>query len=142
MQDSAGRFEVMFQFPLSISQAVKMLPVLSVPWVLACAGGPSLFPVYLPGDRVECLFEVVGDVTVRGPFRARYDVPEGSREAMLQGVRFEVSRRVAESGADAAMVREFSYDPDSGTAETSIPEITAVEGILLSFVDPACVPGG
>ena len=91
---------------------------------------------------MECLFEVIGDVTVRGPFGAGDDVPEGSREAILQGVRLEVSRRVAEAGADAAMVREFIYDPDSAVAETSIPEIIAVEGILLSFVDPACVPGG
>jgi len=90
---------------------------------------------------VECLFEVIGDVTVRGPFRAVDDAPEGSREAILQGVRLEVSRRVAGSGADAAMVREFIYDADSA-AETSTPEIIAVEGILLSFVDPACVPGG
>ena len=119
-----------------------MLTALSATWALACAGGPGLFPVYLPGDRVECLFEVIGDVTVRGPFRAGDDVPEGSREAMMQGVRLEVGRRVAESGADAAMVREFIYDPDTGAAETSIPEIIAVEGILLSFVDPACVPGG
>ena len=119
-----------------------MLTALSAPWALACAGGPGLFPVYLPGDRVECLFEVIGDVVVRGPFRAGDDVPEGSREAVLQGVRLEVSRRVAESGADAAMVREFIYDRDSAAAETSTPEIIAVEGMLLSFVDPACVPGG
>ena len=84
---------------------------------------------------MECLFEVIGDVTVRGPFGAGDDVPEGSREAILQGVRLEVSRRVAEAGADAAMVRELIYDPDSAVAETSIPEIIAVEGILLSFVD-------
>ena len=132
MQDSAR----------AVSKAAKMLITLTAPWALACAGGASLVPVYLPGDRVECLFEVIGDVTVRGPFRAVDDAPEGSREAILQGVRLEVSRRVAESGADAAMVREFIYDTDSAAAETSTPEIIAVEGILLSFVDPACVPGG
>ena len=137
MQDSAGRFEVMFRLPCAISRAAKMLTALSVPWALACAGGPGLFPVYLPGDRVECLF-----VVVRGPFRAGDDVPEGSREAVLQGVRLEVSRRVAESEADAAMVREFIYDRDSAASENSTPEIIAVEGMLLSFVDPACVPGG
>ena len=142
MQDSAGRFEVMFRLPCAISRAAKMLTALSVPWALACAGGPDLFPVFLPGDRVECLFEVIGEVTVRGPFRAGDDVPEGSREAVLQGVRLEVSRRVAESEADAAMVREFIYDRDSTAAEDSTPEIIAVEGMLLSFVDPACVPGG
>ena len=118
-----------------------MLIALSVPWVLACAGTPNVLPVYLPGDPVECLFEVIGDVTVPGPFRAVDDVPGGAREAMLQGVRLEVGRRVAESGADAAMVREFIYDVDTAGAEASTPEIIAVEGLLVSFVDPACVPG-
>ncbi len=141
MQDSAGRFEVMFRLPCAISRAAKMLTALSAPWALACAGGPGLFPVYLPGDRVECLFEVIGDVVVQGPFRAGDDVPEGSREAVLQGVRLEVSRRVAESGADAAMVREFIYDVGTAGAEASTPEIIAVEGMLVSFVDPTCVPG-
>ena len=91
---------------------------------------------------MECLFEVIGEVTVQGPFRVRDDVPGGAREAILQSVRLEVSRRVAESEADAAMVREFIYDPDSAAAENSTPEIIAVQGMLLSFVDPACVPGG
>ncbi len=118
-----------------------MLIALSVPWVLACAGTPNVLPVYLPGDPVDCLFEVIGDVTVSGPFRAVDDVPGGAREAMLQGVRLEVGRRVAESGADAAMVREFIYDVDTAGAEAGTPEIIAVEGMLVSFVDPACVPG-
>jgi len=125
----------------ALSKAAKMLIALSVPWVLACAGTPNVLPVYLPGDPVECLFEVIGDVTVSGPFRAVDDVPGGAREAMLQGVRLEVGRRVAGSGADAAMVREFIYDTDTAGAEASTPEIIAVEGMLVSFVDPACLPG-
>ena len=129
------------KLPCGISKAAKMLIALSVPWVLACAGTPNVLPVYLPGDPVECLFEVIGDVTVSGPFRAVDDVPGGAREAMLQGVRLEVGRRVAESGADAAMVREFIYDADTAGGEDSTPEIIAVEGMLVSFVDPACVPG-
>ncbi len=129
------------KLPFGIPKAAKMLSSLSVPWVLACAGTPNVLPVYLPGDRVECLFEVIGDVTVPGPFRAGDDVPGGAREAMLQGVRLEVGRRVAESGADAAVVREFIYDADTAGAEASTPEIIAVEGMLVSFVDPACVPG-
>jgi hypothetical protein len=129
------------KLPCGISKAAKMLIALSVPWVLACAGTTNVLPVYLPGDPVECLFEVIGDVTVPGPFRAADDVPGGAREAMLQGVRLEVGRRVAESGADAALVREFIYDVDTAGAEASTPEIIAVEGMLVSFVDPACVPG-
>ena len=61
---------------------------------------------------------------------------------MLQAVRLEVGRRTAQSGADAAMVREFIYELDPATAEAGPPEIVAVEGMLISFVDPACVPGG
>jgi hypothetical protein len=129
------------KLPCGISKAAKMLIALSVPWVLACAGTPNVLPVYLPGDPVDCLFEVIGDVTVSGPFRAVDDVPGGAREAMLQGVRLEVGRRVAESGADAAMVREFIYDVDTAGAEASTPEIIAVEGMLVSFVDPTCVAG-
>ena len=75
-------------------------------------------PVFLPGERVDCLFEV-----------------------LLQGVRLEVGREVAGSGADAVMIRELLYDRDSAVAEDDAPEIIAVEGMLLSFVDPACVPG-
>ena len=44
MQDSAGRFEVMFRLPCAISRAAKMLTALSLPWALACAGGPDLYP--------------------------------------------------------------------------------------------------
>lgn len=44
--------------------------------------------------------------------------------------------------ADGAMVREFIYEPDSVVAEASTPAIVAVEGMLISFVDPACAPGG
>ena len=82
---------------------------------------------------------MVGDLTVQGPFRAQDDVPGGAREAMLQAVRLEVGRRTAQSGADAAMVREFIYELDPATAEAGPPEIVAVEGMLISFVAPACV---
>ena len=97
-------------------------------------------PVYLPGERVECLFEVMGELTVEGPFRVVDDVDGGYREAVLEGVRLEVSRRALESGADAVMVRELLYDRDPGAIEDDPPEIITVEGMLLSFVDPACVP--
>ena len=142
MRDDTVRFEVMFRLPGAIWRAAKMaktLAALSVPWALACAAGPDL-PVFLPGDRVDCLFEVVGDLTVQGPFRAQDDVPGGAREAMLQAVRLEVGRRTAQSGADAAMVREFIYAPDPAAAEASPPQIVAGEGMLISFVDPTCVP--
>ncbi len=139
MQDSPGRFQVL---SCAVSRTAKRLAALSALLALACASGPNLVPVFLPGDRVECLFEVIGDVTVEGPFRARDDVPGGLREAILQDVRLKVGRRVAESGADGAMVREFIYEPDSVVAEASTPAIVAVEGMLISFVDPACAPGG
>ncbi len=100
-----------------------------------------LVPVFLPGEQVDCLFEVVGEVTVQGPFRARDDIEGGSREGILQGIRLEVGREVAGSGADAVMVRELLYERDSAAAEDDAPAIVAVEGILLSFVDPTCVPG-
>ena len=100
-----------------------------------------LVPVFLPGERVDCLFEVVGEVTVQGPFRARDDIEGGSREVVLQGVRLAVAQEAAGLGADAVMIRELLYDRNSAAAEADAPEIIAVEGMLLSFVDPACVPG-
>ncbi len=121
-------------------KSAKLLTALSAPLALACAGGAMLVPVFLPGERVECLFEVIGEVTVQGPFRAVDDIEGGPREAVLQGLRLEVSRQAVESGADAVMVRELVYDRDSAAAEDDPPEIVAVEGMLLSFVDPACVP--
>ncbi len=121
-------------------KSAKLLTALSAPLALACAGGAMLVPVFLPGERVECLFEVIGEVTVEGPFRAVDDIEGGPREAAMQGVRLEVSQQAVESGADAVMVREFLYDRDSAAIEDDPPEIVAVEGMLLSFVDPACVP--
>ncbi len=106
---------------------------------LGCAVAMPI-PVFLPGERVECLFEVMGEITVEGPFRARDDVEEGFRAAVLQGVRLEVGQEAAESGADAVMVRELLYERDPAVTENDAPEIIAVEGMLLSFVDPACVP--
>lgn len=100
-----------------------------------------MLPVFFPGERVDCLFEVVGEVTVQGPFRARDGIEGGSREVILQGVRIELGQEAAGSGADAVMVREFLYDRDAVTTEDDAPEIISVEGMLLSFVDPTCVPG-
>ena len=97
-----------------------------------------LVPVFLPGERVDCLFEVVGEVTVQGPFRGQDDADGSARELILQGIRFEVGQEAADSGADAVMVREFLYDRDSTVAEAELPAIVAVEGMLLSFVDPTC----
>ena len=131
----------MARLPDVISRAAKILTALCAPLALACAGGAMLVPVFLPGEQVDCLFEVVGEVTVQGPFRARDDIEGGSREGILQGIRLEVGREAAGSGADAVMVRELLYDRDSAAAEDDAPAIVAVEGILLSFVDPTCVPG-
>ncbi len=120
-------------------RAAKMLTVLSGPLAVACAGA-RVVPVFLPGERVDCLFEVVGEVTVQGPFRAPDDIEGGPREGILQGVRLEVGQEAAGSGADAVMVRELLYDRDSAAAEAGAPEIIAAEGMLLSFVDPTCAP--
>jgi len=98
--------------------------------------------VYLPGERVDCLFEVVGEVTVQGPFRGPNDGDGTSREVVLEGVRLEVGQEEAGSGADGVMVRELVYDRDSAAARDGLPEIVAVEGMLISFVDPACPRGG
>ncbi len=80
-----------------------------------------LTPVFLPGERVNCLFEVVGEVTVQGPFPARDDVEAGSGGVVMQGVRLEVSRAVARSGADAVMLRELVYDRDAGLPGPTLP---------------------
>lgn len=124
----------------SAGRSARLLTMLSGPLALACAGGAMVVPVYLPGERVECLFEVMDDVTVEGPFRVPDDVEGGYREAVLEGVRLEVSRRAFELGADAVMIRELRYDRDAAATEDDAPEIIAVEGMLLSFVDPTCVP--
>ena len=140
MRGNAGGDEVRVQLPRAISRSAKLLTALSAPLALACAGGGMRIPVFLPGERVECLFEVIGEVTVEGPFRALDDIEGGPREAVLQGVRLEVSQQAVESGADAVMIRELLYDRDLAATEDDAPEIVAVEGMLLSFVDPACVP--
>ncbi len=120
------------------SRITKTLVALSAPLAMACAGAAMPVPVFLPGERVDCLFEVVGELTVQGPFGARGDDDGGSREVFLQGVRLGVGQEAAESGADAVMLREFLYERDSAAAENDAPEIVAVEGMLISFVDPAC----
>lgn len=142
MLGNAREDEMRDRFSRAISGVAKTLVALSAPWVMACAGGAMLVPVFLPGERVDCLFEVVGEVTVQGPFGARDNGDGGAREVILQGVRLEMGQEAARSGADAVMVRELLYDRDSAAAEAGAPEIIAVEGMLLSFVDPACVPSG
>jgi hypothetical protein len=120
----------------------------SVPWILACAvvgtrrlsDAPGAVPVFLPGEQVQCLFEVIGEVTVQGPFEVRDDFDRETRELVFDRVRLEVGREGAESGAHAVMVREVLYDEDAAATEDNRPEITSVEGMLLSFVDPSCVP--
>lgn len=137
------------RLPWAIPGAARVLTALVAPWFFACAGAGTagldglseVVPVFLPGERVDCLFEVVGEVTVRGPFRARDDIDGGSREILMRGVRLKVGREGAASGAHAVMVREVLYEQEPTAAEDNTPEIISVEGILLSFVDPTCVPG-
>lgn len=138
MAGSVGGAEAMFRIPSTVSRAAKILTVLSAPLALACTS--AMLPVFLPGERVDCLFEVVGELTVPGPFPARDDLDGAPREVVLQGVRLEVGQEAAGSGADAVMVRELVYDRDLVAAENDAPEIIAVEGMLVSFVDPACIP--
>ena len=141
MQGEPRRGKPRARLARSVSQSAKLLAALMAPLVLGCAGAMPV-PVFLPGERVDCLFEVIGDLTVEGPFRAADGVEGGAREAILEGVRLEVGQQAAESGADAVMVRELVYERDAATAEASSPEIIAVEGMLVSFVDPVCVPAG
>jgi hypothetical protein len=89
---------------------------------------------------VECLFEVIGEVSVEGPFEVRDDVDGGTRGQILEGVRLEVDQEGAERGTHAVMVREVLYEENPTANEANTPEITSVEGMLLSFIDPACVP--
>ncbi len=112
---------------------------LSTPVALSCAGA-MLVPVFLPGERVDCLFEVMGEVTVEGPFETGGD--GDARDAVLQGVRLQVGQEAAGSGADAVMIRELHYDRDLAASEDNAPEIVAVDGMLISFVDPTCTTDG
>jgi hypothetical protein len=127
-------------------RATKAALVVIAPWAFGCAlfGTRGLddvdpLPVFLPGERVECLFEVIGEVTVAGPFPPGDAENGGSRQVVMERIRLEVGREAAGSGAHAVMVREVRYKPGGG-AEIHAPEIVAVDGMLLSFVDPACVP--
>jgi hypothetical protein len=104
------------------------------------AGQPEAVPVFLPGERVDCLFEVIGEVSVRGPFRTLDDGDGRSRDDLMRGVRLAVGREGAEAGAHAVMVREVEYREEPTAVEDNTPEIVLVEGMLLSFVDPTCVP--
>ena len=139
MQGEPARGKAGTLLPRALSISSMLLAGLIAALALGCAGAMPV-PVFLPGERVDCLFEVIGDVTVEGPFRAVDDVEGGPREAILEGVRLKVGQQAAESGADAVMVRELVYERDAATAEASSPEIIAVAGMLVSFVDPVCVP--
>ncbi len=137
-----GEGELRVQPPRASFRAAKMLVMLTVPLALSCAGNAMLVPVFLPGERMDCLFEVVGEVTVQGPFGTGGDGDGPSRDVVMQSVRLEVGQEAAGTGADAVMIRAFQYDRDSSAAEDNAPEIIAVDGMLVSFVDPTCVPDG
>ncbi len=139
MRSRACRAETRVRLPRSVPKSARLLGALVAPLALGCAG--ATLPVFLPGEPVECLFEVIGEVTVEGPFRAAEDIEGGSRGAVLEGVRLEVGQQAVGSGADAVMVRELLYERDRAATEDDAPEIIAAEGMLLSFVDPACVLG-
>ncbi len=146
---SGGGALVISRLSRVASRTVKAATLLSTPAIVACAvigsqGTSSLavpVPVFLPGESVDCLFEVIGEVTVQGPFEVPDDIDGGSRQPILDRVRLDVGREGAESGANAVMIREIQYDENSTATRASRPLITAVEGMLLSFVDPACVAG-
>ena len=61
----------------AFSKATRVATVLTASSTLACAvvgsQGASArlgpVPVFLPGEQVECLFEVIGEVSVEGPIR-------------------------------------------------------------------------
>ena len=77
---------------------------------------------------------------MEGPFQAADGIEGGSREAILGGVRLEVSQQAvgADADADAVMVRELLHRRDAAAAEAGAPETMAAEGMLISYVDPAC----
>tara|TARA_B100001146_G_C16124034_1_gene409291 strand:- start:20 stop:259 length:240 start_codon:yes stop_codon:yes gene_type:complete len=75
---------------------------------------------------------------VEGPFQAADGIEGGSREAILGGVRLEVSQQAVGADADAVMVRELLHRRDAAAAEAGAPETMAAEGMLISYVDPAC----
>ena len=94
-------------------------------------------PVFLPDEQVGCLFEVLGTVTVRGPFRARNDGGNTS-VTMMDAVRSKLGIEAARADADAALVRRFTYDRDRPLSPGELPTPLAVEGVLLKFVDSDC----
>ncbi len=87
---------------------------------------------------VEFGLDLFARVLVEGPFQAADGIEGGSREAILEGVRLEVGQQAVGSGADAVMVRELLHRRDAAAAEAGAPEIMAAEGMLISYVDPAC----
>ena len=47
----------------------RLLAVAAVSVCMGCFGtGGRAVPVFLPDEQIGCLFEVLGTVTVRGPF--------------------------------------------------------------------------
>ena len=87
---------------------------------------------------VEFGLELFARVLVegQGPFQAADGIEGGSREAILEGVRLEVGQQAVGSGA--VMVRELLHRRDAAAAEAGAPETMAAEGMLISYVDPAC----
>lgn len=105
---------------------------------MGCFGtGGRAVPVFLPDERVTCLFEVLGTVTVQGPFPATNRGGDTSA-TMMDGVRAKLGVEAARADADAALVRRLIYDRDQTPALGNPPLLLAVEGVLLHFVDPAC----
>ena len=93
-------------------------------------------PVFLPDEQVGCLFEVLGTVTVQGPFPAANN--GGDTSAMMDAVRSKLGVEAARADADAVLVRRFIYDRDRPVSRDELPTPLAVEGVLLEFVDPDC----
>jgi hypothetical protein len=104
---------------------------------MGCFGTGRTVPVFLPDEQVACLFEVLGTVTVQGPFPTRNRGGDASA-TMMDGVRAKLGVEAARADADAALVRRLIYDRDRTPALGEPPLLLAVEGVLLDFVDPAC----
>ena len=105
-------------------RAAKLWVAFGAPWAFGCAlfgtQGPNTalnpVPVFLPGEQVGCLFEVIGEVKVPGPFPPGDDIDGGSRQVVLDRVRLEVGREAAGSGAHAVIVRDVRYESEAAGA--------------------------
>jgi hypothetical protein len=105
---------------------------------MGCFGtGGRAVPVFLPDEQVACLFEVLGTVTVQGPFPTTNRGGDTSA-TMMDGVRSKLGVEAARADADAALVRRLIYDRNRTPSPGEPPLLLAVEGVLLHFVDPAC----